>query len=85
MKNNSPYDLKMSIKRGWIYLLIALPFMLIVATLLTIIDAPYWLILLATVVVGGGTVLVCAIINSKLAEKRKQKMKNDDTYDPFRD
>ena len=84
MQNNMvPYDIKKSIKRGCIYLLIALPFMLIVATVLTIVKAPHWLTMLATIVLGGGVVLICVIINSKLEEKRKRK--NENKYDSFRD
>lgn len=86
MQNNySQYDIKKSIKRGCIYLLIALPFMLVIATVLTIIKAPYWLIMLATIVVGGGVVLISLIVNNKLEEKRKNKEKDADKFDPFRD
>ena len=84
MQNNlTPYDIKKSIKRGFIYLLIALPFMLVVATILTIVKAPQWLTMLSTVVIGGCIVLICAIIYSKLEEKRKKK--NEGKYDSFRD
>ena len=83
--NMSPYDIKKSIKRGCIYLLIAVPFMLIISVVLTIANAPYWLIMLATIVVGGGVVLLCVMINGKLEEKRKLKQKQDDKFDPFRD
>ncbi|MBQ7884990.1 MAG: hypothetical protein IJ318_02715 [Clostridia bacterium] len=85
MNNYTPFDFKKTLKRGMIYLLIALPFMLIVGVLLNIANAPYWLSLIATVVVGGAVVLVCFLINAKLAEKKKQEQKNSGKFDPFKD
>ncbi len=86
MSNNmSPYDFKKSIKRGAIYLLIALPFMLVVATVLTIIKAPQWLTMLATIVTGGAFVLLSMVVANKIAEKRKEKNDDKSKYDPFRD
>ena len=60
MQNNlSPFDVKKTLKKGLIFLLIALPFMSVVAILLTIIKAPQWLTMLATVVTGGIVVFIC--------------------------
>jgi len=86
MNNNlTPFEVKKTLKDGLIYLLIALPFMLLVATLLTIINAAYWLTMLATVVVGGFEVLLCVIIHGKIKEKRKENREKDTKFDPFRD
>lgn len=86
MQNDmSPYDIKKSIKRGCIYLLMAIPLMLVISVALTIINAPYWLTMLATIVSGGAVVLLCVIVNGKREEKRKLKQKQDDKFDPFRD
>lgn len=79
----SPYEYKNSIKRGFIYLLIASPFMLAIATVLTIVKAPYWLTMLATIVVGGFIVLICAIVRAKMTEKKERNKK--DKFDPFKD
>lgn len=84
MNNNlSNYDYKKSIKLGMIYLLIAIPFMLAIAVVLTIVKVPYWLTMLGTIVVGGIVVFVCFVIHGKMVEKRKLKEK--DKFDPFRD
>lgn len=86
MQNNmSPFDFKKSIKRGLIYLLCAIPAMLVVSVVFTIINTPYWLTLLTTVVAGGIAVFICYVIGNKLDEKRKEKMKEDKSYDPFKD
>lgn len=85
MQNYSQFDFKKTIKRGLIYLLIATPFMLVIAVLLTIINAPYWLTMLATVVVGGLAVFICYIVNGKLDEKRKKKQQDSNKFDPFKD
>ncbi len=84
MNNNfSQYDFKKSIKRGCIYLLIAVPFMLIISVVLNIVGAPFWLNILSTVVVGGIVVFVAYVISTKIAEKKKENEKNK--YDPFKD
>lgn len=87
MNNLTPFDIKKTLKRGLIYLLIALPFMAVVAVLLTIVKAPYFLVLIATVVAGGGVVLVCFIIQSKRDEKKKieQELNPSSKFDPFKD
>ena len=85
MQNYSQIDFKKTIKRGLIYLLIATPFMLVVAVLLTIVKAPYWLTMLSTVVIGGIAVFICYIVNAKLDEKRKKKQQNSNKFDPFKD
>lgn len=86
MNNNlTPFDYKKTIKAGLVYLLIAVPFMLVVATALTIIEAPYWLIMLATIVTGGIVIFVSYVIHNKIKDKRKQDNKNDTKFDPFRD
>lgn len=85
MSNLTPFDIKKTLKRGMIYMLIALPFMLVVGVLLTIVNAPYWLSLMATVVVGGAVILVCFLLNAKLDEKRKQKQQESSKFDPFKD
>ena len=87
MNNLTPFDIKKTLKRGFLYLLIALPFMSIVAVLLTIVKAPYVLILIATVVSGGCVVLLCFLIQSKRDEKRKleQELNPSSKFDPFKD
>ena len=87
MNNLTPFDIKKTLKRGLLYLLIALPFMSIVAVLLTIVKAPYVLILIATVVSGGCVVLLCFLIQSKRDEKRKleQELNPSSKFDPFKD
>ncbi len=82
-KNMSYYDFKKSVKRGLIYLLIAIPFMLVVSVVLTIVKVPYWLTMLSTIVVGGIVIFVSFVINGKIDEKRK--VKENDKFDPFRD
>lgn len=87
MNNLTPFDIKKTLKRGCIYLLIALPFMAVIAVLLTIVNAPYFLTLIATVVVGGGVVLVCFLIQSRRDEKKKieQVLNPSNKFDPFKD
>ena len=86
MNNNlTPFDVKQTLKTGFIYLLIAAPFMLVVATLLTIANVAYWLILLATVIVGGFAIFACFIIHSRIKEKRKTQREKSDKFDPFKD
>lgn len=87
MNNLSPFDIKKTLKRGLIYMLIALPFMAVIAVLLTIVKAPYFLTLTATVVAGGGVVLLCFLIQSRRDEKRKieQELNPSNQFDPFKD
>lgn len=83
--NQSPYDVKKTLKKGLVYLLIAFPFVLVVATLLTIANAPLAVILLCDVVVGGGIVFVVWIIHNKIIEKRQKNKNGQKKYDPFKD
>lgn len=84
--NNQPYDIKKTFKTGLIYLLIAFPFVLIVATVLTIIKAPLVVIMIANLVVGGGVVLIAFIVHGKIKEKKEIKAKNEPKkFDPFKD
>lgn len=87
MNNLSQFDVKKTLKQGLIYMLIALPFMAVIGVLLTIINAPYFLTLSATVIVGGCVVFVCFIIHSKREEKRKIEKENNPSnkFDPFKD
>ena len=85
--NQTPYDIKQTLKRGLIYLLIAFPFILVVATLLTIAKAPIFVVMICNVVVGGIVVFIAMIINNKRKEK-KQKSEDANVgkkFDPFKD
>lgn len=79
----TPQNYKQSIIRGMVYLLIALPFMSVVCVLLTIINAPYILTMLATVVVGGIVVFLSMVIYGKIRQKCESK--KQDKFDPFKD
>lgn len=82
----SPIDVKKTLKIGLIYLLIALPFVFVVATVLTIIKAPLWVIMLCNITVGGTAVLVAYIVHNKIKEKRKEKESSGPKkFDPFKD
>ena len=84
MKNNLiPFDVKKTIKKGLIFLLIALPFMSVVAILLTIAKVQQWLTMLATIVTGGIVVFICYIVSNSRAEKKKAE--KDSKFDPFKD
>ena len=85
--NQTPYDIKQTLKRGLIYLLIAFPFILVVATLLTIAKAPLWVIMLCNIVVGGSVVFVAMVINNKLKERKQNKEEANlgKKFDPFKD
>lgn len=84
--NQTPYDIKQTLKRGFAYLLIAFPVVLICSTLLTIIKAPLAVILLCDVVVGGGVVLLVWIIHNKIKEKKAIKAETEPKkFDPFKD
>ena len=84
MKNNlTPFDVKKTIKKGLIFLLIALPFMSVVAVLLTIAKAQQWLTMMATVVTGGIVVFICYVVSNSRAEKKKAE--KDNKFDPFKD
>lgn len=82
--DQTPYDVKQTVKRGVIYLLIAAPFVLIVATVLTIVKAQLWVIMVCNVVVGGAVVLLEILIYGKLKEK-KQRQQGTKKFDPFKD
>lgn len=82
--NQTPYDVKRTVTRGLIYLLIAFPFVLIIATVLTIAKAPLWVIMVCNVAVGGAVVLLEMFIYSKIKEK-KEKNQGTKKYDPFKD
>lgn len=84
--NQSPYDVKKTLKQGLIYLLIALPFVAVVAVALTIAKVPPLVIMLCNVVTGGFVVLISYLIHCKMKEKKEQKMKNQPKkFDPFKD
>lgn len=83
--NMAPYDVKKTVKTGFLYLLIAFPFVLIVATVLTIINAPLWAIMLCNIVTGGGVVFLAYIIHNKIKEKRNKNKGQGKDFDPFRD
>ena len=84
--NQTPLDVKQTLKRGFIYLLIAFPFVLVVATIMTIIKAPLWAVLLCNVIAGAGVVAIAMIINNKIKEKKaKEKDIKPKEFDPFRD
>ena len=84
--NQTPYDIKQTLKQGLIYLLIALPFVAIVAVLLTIIKAPVGVVMLCNIITGGIVVFVAYVIHNNIKEKRKQKQKDQPKkFDPFKD
>ena len=84
--NQTPYDVKQTLKQGLIYLLIAFPFVLVCSTLLTLIKAPLAVVLFCDVVAGGGVVLVTWMIHNKIKEKReKEGKKESKKFDPFKD
>lgn len=84
--NHSPNEIKGLLKQGLIYLLIALPFVAVVAVGLTIAKVNPLVIMLCNVVVGGIVILVAYIIHSKIKEKRAEKQKNSPKkFDPFKD
>lgn len=86
MSYQTPYDVKKTLKQGLIYLLIALPFVSVVAVCLTIAKAPVAVIMLCNVVTGGVVVFVTYLIHCKIKEKRKEKQKNSPKkFDPFKD
>lgn len=82
--NQTPYDVKKTVKQGFIYLLIAFPFVLVVSTALTIAKAPLFVIMLCNIVTAGLVVLLEYIIHNKIKEKRKEKRENSN-FDPFKD
>ena len=81
--DQSPYDIKKTVKTGLIYLLIAFPFILIVASVLTIMNAPLAIIMVCNVLVGGAVILLEIVIHNKIKQKRQNKQKSN--FDPFRD
>lgn len=85
MNNNpTPYDMKKTVKQGAIYLLIAFPFVLVVAGVLNYVNAPLWLIMLANITVGGVVVWITYIIHGKIKAK-KNANKDPNKFDPFKD
>ena len=82
---DSPIDVKKTLKIGLIYLAIALPFVAVVAVLLTLAKAPVGVVMLCNVVTGGVVVFVCYIVHNKIKEKRKEKAKDGKKFDPFKD
>ena len=84
--NQTPVDVKKTVKKGAIYLLVAFPFVLACAVGLNIIGAPLWATLLCNVVVGGIVVFIEIIISNKIKEKReKDKINKPKEFDPFKD
>ena len=81
--NQTPYDVKQTLKVGLVYLLIAFPFVLVVATILTILKAPLWLIMVCNIAVGGAVVLIAFAIHTKIKQKKQEEKKSN--FDPFRD
>ena len=79
----SPAEIKQTLKRGLIYLLIAFPFILVIATILTIVGSPLWVIMLCNITVGGAVIIVEIVIYNKIKSKKKEQNKSN--YDPFRD
>lgn len=86
MGNNglAPFDIKKSLKKGMIFMLIAIPLMLVVSVLLNIAKAPFWLNLLSTVIVGGVVILLCFVVDLNKKQKIKDKKQAKD-FDPFKD
>lgn len=81
--DQSPYDIKKTVKTGLVYLLIAFPFVLIVATVLAVVDAPLAIIMICNILVGGVVILLEIIIHNKIKQKRQNQQKSN--FDPFRD
>ncbi|MBE7082546.1 MAG: hypothetical protein E7378_02560 [Clostridiales bacterium] len=83
--NNTPFDYTQTLKRGFIYLLIAAPFMAVLCVVLTIVNCPFVLNLIITVALGGAIVLLCMYIRSKKKEKKDKENQGKKKFDPFRD
>ena len=84
--NQTPYDIKQTLKRGLVYLLIAFPFVIAVGVLLTIAKASLFVTLLCEVVTGGLVVFVVWIIHNKIIERREKNKANEPKkFDPFKD
>ena len=84
--NQSPYDIKKTLKQILIYLLIALPFIAMVAVGLTILKVNPIVIMLCNVVTGGLVIGICYIIHSKMKDKRtKRQESKPKKFDPFKD
>ena len=83
MKNNSTYDAKLIVKRWAIFLLIAFPVMLVVATILTVVNVPTWAVYICTILSGGATLLLEYVIYLRRKEKREKEMTSN--FDPFKD
>lgn len=83
--NQTPYDVKKTVKTGFLYLLIAFPFVLFVATVLTIVKAPLAVIMLCNIVTAGGVVFLEYVVHNKIKEKRNQNKDSKSDFDPFKD
>ena len=84
--NQTPVDVKRTVKKGFIYLLVAFPFVLICSVFLTIINAPVWATILCNVVVGGIVVVIEIFISNKIKErKEKENFGKPKQFDPFKD
>lgn len=84
--NQTPYDIKQTLKRGLVYLLIAFPFVIAVGVAMTIAKASLFVTLLCEVVTGGFVVLIAWIVHNKLTErKEQQKQFEPKKFDPFKD
>ena len=82
----SPYDVKKTLKQMLIYLLIALPFIAIVAVGLTILKVDPLVIMLCNVVTGGIVVCICYVVHSKIkAKKEQEQIGKPKKFDPFKD
>lgn len=76
-------DMNLLIKKIGIYLLIAIPFMLVIAVILNIVKSPFWLNVIITFLVAVITELICFVIYFKKRDKLQSQPK--DKYDPFKD
>ncbi len=84
--NQTPYDIKQTLKKGLLYLLIAFPFVIAVGVAITIAKASLFVTLLCEVVTGGFVVLVSWIIHNKITENKEKKQKQEPKkFDPFKD
>jgi len=83
MKNYSYLDTKLILKKVLIFLIIAFPFMLALATLLAVLNAPVWAIFVCTIMFGGAVFLLEYIIYIRRKEKQDEQRKTN--YDPFKD
>ena len=84
--NQSPSDIKKTLKTMLIYLLIALPFICVVAVGLTILKVNPVVIMLCNVVTGGIVVCIAYVVHSKIKSKKEQEnFGKPKKFDPFKD